>query len=109
MMRSQEACAVLLRPGLEGREVEAAGRRIVSEAGLGEAFMYSGLLRVGVSEFEPPIFGPSSSAVLQPGMVVSIDVPMFNTAWGGLRVESGYLIREGGAERLDRSPYRIAR
>jgi Xaa-Pro aminopeptidase len=108
-IRAQEACAALLRPGLEGREVEAAGRRIVSEAGLGEAFLYSGLHSVGVIEFEPPIFGPSSSAVLRPGMVISVDIPMFNTAWGGLRVESGYLITEGGAERLDRSPYRIAR
>ena len=38
--------------------------------------------------------GPSSLAVLQPGMVISIDIPMFNTDWGGLRVESGYLVTE---------------
>ena len=59
-VRAQEACAALLRPGIEGRMVEAEGRRIVAEAGLGEAFLYSGLHSVGVIEFEPPIFGPSS-------------------------------------------------
>ena len=108
-IRAQEACARLLRPGIEGRAVEAEGRRIVADAGLGEAFLYSGLHSVGVIEFEPPIFGPSSLAMLQPGMVISIDIPMFNTDWGGLRVESGYLVTESGAERLDRAPYLIQR
>ena len=45
--------------------------------------------------------------MLQPGMVISIDIPMFNTDWGGLRVESGCLVTESGAERLDRAPYLI--
>ena len=108
-IRAQEACARLLRPGVEGRAVEAEGRRIVADAGLGEAFLYSGLHSVGVIEFEPPIFGPSSPAMLRPGMVISIDIPMFNTDWGGLRVESGYLVTEDGSERLARGPYRIQR
>ena len=108
-IRAQEACARLLRPGVEGRAVEAEGRRIVAEAGLGEAFLYSGLHSVGVIEFEPPIFGPSSPAMLQPGMVISIDIPMFNTEWGGLRVESGYLVTQEGSERLERAPYLIQR
>ncbi len=108
-IRAQEACARLLRPGIEGRAVEAEGRRIVADAGLGEAFLYSGLHSVGVIEFEPPIFGPSSPAVLQPGMVISIDIPMFNTDWGGLRVESGYLVTQEGSERLERAPYQIQR
>ena len=103
-IRAQTTCADLLRPGIEGRAVEAAGRRIVSDAGLGEAFLYSGLHSVGVIEFEPPIFGPSSPAVLKPNMVISIDIPMFNTPWGGLRVEDGYLITEDGCERLVQTP-----
>jgi len=103
-IRAQTTCADLLRPGIEGRAVEAAGRRIVSDAGLGEAFLYSGLHSVGVIEFEPPIFGPSSPAVLKPNMVISIDIPLFNTDWGGLRVEDGYLITEDGSERLVQTP-----
>jgi len=108
-VRAQTACADLLRPGIEGRAVEAAGRRIVGEAGLGEAFLYSGLHSVGVIEFEPPIFGPSSPAVLRPNMIISIDIPMFNTSWGGLRIEDGYRITEDGAERLVRTPDIIER
>ncbi len=105
-IRAQRAASEALRPGREGRQVEAVGRGIVADAGLGQYFLYSGLHSVGVIEFEPPIFGPSSPATLKENMVISIDIPMFNTPWGGLRIEDGYAITAGGAEPLNRTPYR---
>ena len=105
--RAQEACCREIRPGVEGRLVEAEGRRIVEDAGLGSYFLYSGIHSVGVIEFEPPIFGPSSTAIFSKDMVISIDIPMFNTPWGGLRVEDGFVITDSGAERLNRTPYKI--
>ena len=108
-IRAQEACSGGLRPGREGREVEAIGRDIVAAAGMGQYFLYSGLHSVGVIEFEPPIFGPSSPAMLMQDMVISIDIPLFDTPWGGLRIEDGYLITVDGAERLSRTPHRLQR
>ncbi len=104
---AQEACFQAMRPGIEGRAVEAIGRRVVEEDGLGPYFLYSGVHSVGVIEFEPPIFGPSSAAMLQPHMTISVDIPLFNTPWGGLRIEDGFLLMESGAERLNETPYRI--
>lgn len=104
-VQAQIACCEALRPGVEGRAVEAAGRRIVEEAGLGQHFLYSGVHSVGVIEFEPPIFGPSSSAAIEQDMVISVDIPIFNAPWGGLRIEDGYLITESGAQRLHDTPY----
>lgn len=106
-VQAQEACFRALRPGIEGRQVEAIGRRIVAEAGLGQYFLYSGVHSVGVIEFEPPIFGPSSGAVLDESMVISVDIPIFHAPWGGLRIENGYLITAGGAEPLHQTPYLI--
>jgi len=40
-------------------------------------------------------------------MVVSLDVPVFDTPWGGFRVEDGYLITADGAEKLDLVDYLI--
>jgi Xaa-Pro aminopeptidase len=96
-----------MRPEVEGREVEATGRKIVEEAGLGEYFLYSGVHSVGVIEFEPPIFGPSSPARLKKDMIISVDIPMFDAPWGGLRVEDGFLITDIGADRLDHTPFKI--
>lgn len=107
--QAQAACYQALRPGAEGRSVEAVGRQIVEAAGLGHYFLYSGVHSVGVIEFEPPIFGPSSGAVLQENMVISVDIPLFNTPWGGLRIEDGYLITTAGAEKLHDTPYTIER
>jgi len=81
----------------------------VAEAGLGRHFLYSGVHSVGVIEFEPPIFGPSSPAMLQAGMVISIDIPLFNAPWGGLRIEDGYLITDAGAEKLNSTPFVLER
>ncbi len=104
---AQEACFSAMRPNIEGREVEAVGRRIVEDAGLGQYFLYSGVHSVGVIEFEPPIFGPSSGSVLLPNMIISVDIPMFNAPWGGLRVEDGFIITESGAERLNHTPFML--
>jgi Xaa-Pro aminopeptidase len=93
---------------MEGRKVEAIGRSIVGKAGFGKYFLYSGIHSVGVIEFEPPIFGPGSAGKLKKDMVISIDIPMFNAPWGGLRVEDGYLITREGAMRLNRTAYKIS-
>jgi Xaa-Pro aminopeptidase len=105
--RAQEACFQAMRSGAKGGQVEAMGRRVVQDAGMGSYFLYSGLHSVGVVEFEPPIFGPSSDASLAENMVISVDIPMFNAPWGGLRVEDGFLVTGSGAERLNRTPYKI--
>ena len=102
--RAQEACFRAMRPGIEGREVEAVGRRIVAAAGLGRYFLYSGVHSVGVIEVEPPILGPSSVSRLKTDMVISVDIPLFDAPWGGLRVEDGFLITESGAVRLNKPP-----
>jgi Xaa-Pro aminopeptidase len=103
--RAQDACSALIRPGIEGREVEAAGRRIMEEAGFGDHFLYSGVHSVGVIEFEPPIFGPSAMGVMEEGMVFSVDIPVFNAPWGGLRLEDGFVVTASGAEQLNDTPY----
>jgi Xaa-Pro aminopeptidase len=101
---AQKAAMKAMRPGAPGGQVEGAARRVVEAAGLGEYFLYSGVHSVGVIEFEPPIFGPGNDNPLQSGMVLSIDIPLFHTPWGGLRYEDGYLITETGAQPLDDFP-----
>jgi Xaa-Pro aminopeptidase len=106
-IQAQQACFEALRPGIEGRKVDAIGRQILAEANLGQYFLYSGVHSLGVIEFEPPIFGPSSPATLKENMIISVDIPMFHTPWGGLRIEDGYLITAAGAEPLHHTPYII--
>lgn len=105
--KAHKECYAALRPGIEGREVEAIARRVMDEGGLEKYFQHSGMHSIGVMEFEPPFFGPTQDSVFEEGMVVSIDVPVFDTPWGGFRVEDGYLITAHGAEKLNLVDYLI--
>lgn len=106
-IRAQQTCAENLLSGNVGSVVEQMGRDIMEEAGYGKNFMYSGLHSVGVTEFEPPILGPSSRTVIQDNMVISIDIPLYEADIRGFRTESGYLIENGKATPLSTIPYLI--
>jgi len=107
VVSAQEACSKAMRAGVMGSEVEAKGRNLMTKAGLGNYFLYSGLHSVGVIEFEGPIFGPSSKNTLEENMVISIDIPLFNSPFGGLRMEDGFLITKTSAEKLTISDWFI--
>ncbi len=79
----------------------------MEKAGYGEYFLYSGIHSVGVIEFEPPIFGPSSSGVVENGMVLSVDIPLFEAPGYGARIEDGYLVLNDQCLKLNNNPYRI--
>jgi len=85
--------------------VEQMGRDFMAKHGLEKYFLYSGIHSIGVIEFEPPIFGPSCKGMMAKDMVLSIDIPVFDAPWGGLRIENGYLIGEGSSETLADFPY----
>jgi len=106
-IHAQQTCADNLLAGNVGSVVEQMGRDIMEKAGYGRNFMYSGLHSVGVTEFEPPILGPSSKTVIENNMVISIDIPLYEADIPGFRTESGYLIENGKATPLSTIPYLI--
>jgi len=98
---AQSMCREAMRPGAVGRDVEGAGRRFIERKGLGEYFVYAGVHSVGLVEFEPPMMSPKSRDIIQPNMVLSVDIPLFFTPWGGLRYEDGFRVTKKGAISLD--------
>lgn len=106
---AQAAARAVLKPGIDGRVVDATARRIVGDAGLGGHFAYSGVHSVGVTEFEPPILTSWNDVTLAENMVFSIDIPVFFAPWGGLRVEDGFLLTRDGNEALQTLPQEIVR
>ena len=99
-------CAASLRHGGDSA-VEQMGRDHMGKAKLEKNFLYSGIHSIGVIEFEAPIFGPSCKSMMEKDMILSIDIPVFDGSWGGLRIENGYLIGESRAESLTNFPLLI--
>jgi len=103
-INAHRTCASMLRDG-QTCAAEAEARKIMSDAGFARNFMYAGVHSVGVIEFEAPIFGPTSKSVMKENMVLSIDIPVFDGDWGGMRIEDGYIIEKGGSRRLSSFDY----
>ena len=101
VMFAQEETAKKLAPGMTAVEMDRISRQHMEEAGFGRNFAYSAIHSVGVIEFEAPILSSKTDLVLSPGMVFSIDIPLFLNDWGGMRLENGYLVTENGCERLN--------
>ena len=52
---------------------------------------------------EPPFIGPNNS-VLEPGMVICLEVPYYPADVGGFNIEDVILITDDGCEVLTKSP-----
>ncbi len=112
--RAQEAYTVVLaanrmgieavRAGAGGKEVDAAARRIIEEAGLGELFGHGLGHGVGLEVHEGPRLSPTSEDTLLPGMVVTVEPGVYFPGELGVRIEDVVVVEENGARVLSSFP-----
>lgn len=98
---AQRASLEAARPGVPGREADAAGRRVLEEAGLGACFKHHTGHGIGFRYHEPiPSVHPASTHTLAVGHVHSIEPGVYSPDFGGLRIEDIAVVLEGGAQLL---------
>jgi Xaa-Pro aminopeptidase len=86
-----------LRPGTVGKEIDAPGRDFFKKHGYMKYLVCPFAHTLGLNEAEQPFFGPNSSDILAPSMIVSIDVSFFgHPELNGMRLETAYEITDGG-------------
>jgi Xaa-Pro aminopeptidase len=100
-LEAHHRAVAMLGPGASTREVDAAARDHITQAGYGERFGHSLGHGIGLNVHE----GPSLSHIaepttLRPGMIVTIEPGIYLPGVGGVRLENDYLITESGAENL---------
>jgi Xaa-Pro aminopeptidase len=101
---AQRRAITALRPGAVGSEVDAAARSYIAEAGYGPYFSHGLGHGLGLQVHEGPSLRPTSKAVLQPGMVVTIEPGIYVPGWGGVRIEDDVLVTPDGVEVLTSCP-----
>jgi Xaa-Pro aminopeptidase len=105
VLEAQEQAERNVRPGMTGREADALAREVIAQAGYGDAFTHSLGHGIGLEVHEPPWLSPSrGDAVLQPGMVFSIEPGIYLPGWGGVRIEDLVVLEDDGARVLSGSP-----
>jgi Xaa-Pro aminopeptidase len=97
---AQAAAIEAVRPGVSVAEVDGAARKVLREAGLGRYFTHSTGHGVGLEIHEAPRVAAGQKAVLQPGMVITIEPGVYFPGKWGVRIEDMVAVREGGCEVL---------
>jgi Xaa-Pro aminopeptidase len=104
VLESQQAGVEAIYPGVSASEVDAACRSVIAQAGLEEAFLHSTGHGVGLDIHEEPRVSSRSTAILEPGHVVTVEPGVYLPELGGVRIEDTLLVTDGGCDRLTLAP-----
>ena len=88
------------RPGVGGRDADAAARDVITAAGHGENFGHGVGHGIGLEIHELPVARTESTDTFEPGNVISCEPGIYIPGLGGVRIEDMVLVTDDGRERL---------
>jgi Xaa-Pro aminopeptidase len=98
---AQAAACAAVAPGVPARDVDRAARRIIDEAGYGEAFVHRTGHGIGMETHEDPYIVESNDEPLVAGNAFSIEPGIYLSDQWGARIEDIVVCTESGGERLN--------
>lgn len=98
VLKSHDAAIAKARPGMKCADLDKVARNVIARGGYAKQFDHSLGHGIGLVIHEPPGLSVRSTAVLQTGMVVTIEPGIYIAGWGGVRIEDDILIRPGKAQ-----------
>ena len=104
MLAAQEAGRAAAAPGTPAREVNAACRKPIEAAGLGEYFRHRMGHGIGMDVHERPFISPEDATPLAAGMTFTDEPSIIIPGRFSLRIEDIVVCDEGGGRRLNAYP-----
>lgn len=100
VLQAQMAALDGLKAGITGRVGDSFARTIITEAGHGDQFGHGLGHCVGLAIHENPRLSPAEDAVIQAGMVITVEPGIYIPGWGGVRIEDTVAVTENGITNL---------
>ena len=104
VLAAQRAGLAATRAGVPGKQVDAAARQVIREAGYGDYFGHSYGHSLGLEIHESPNAAPSAEEPLPAGAVVSAEPGIYLPGKFGVRIEDVVVITPEGCRNLTKSP-----
>lgn len=101
---AQRAGRHALRPDADVREVDAAARRVVADAGYGEAFPHGLGHGVGLEIHEAPLMGYQATGRLAARTPLTVEPGVYLPGRGGVRIEDTLVVGDDAPELLTTTP-----
>lgn len=100
---AQRAAIAAIAPGAKASAVDEAARSVLRRGGWEKRFGHSLGHGVGLQIHEGPRLNGSSKAILEEGMVVTVEPGVYLPGWGGVRIEDTVLVTRRGGRVLTRT------
>ena len=100
VLEAQLAAIAAVQPGVSVGEVDGAARKVLRKRGLGRYFTHSTGHGVGLEIHEAPRLAAGQKAVLQPGMVITIEPGVYFPGKWGVRIEDMVTVTARGCDVL---------
>jgi Xaa-Pro aminopeptidase len=104
MLAAQEAGRAAASPGTLARDVNAACRKPIEDAGLGEHFRHRMGHGIGMDVHERPFISPEDETPLEAGMTFTDEPSLIIPGRFSLRIEDIVVCDEGGGRKLNAYP-----
>jgi Xaa-Pro aminopeptidase len=106
--QAQAAGVAAVGAGVVSGDVDKACRDLIGRSGWGDAFEHGTGHGVGLDIHEAPAVGPGATAILTPGVVVTVEPGVYLAGIGGVRIEDTVVVTDDGCRPLTNYPKDIA-
>ncbi len=96
VLEAQQAAKSAIRPGVTAGAVDKAARGILTRHGLARYFTHSTGHGLGLEVHEKPRLAAGEKAILQEGMVVTVEPGVYVEGFGGIRIEDDVVVTGTG-------------
>ena len=103
VLQAQLAALAVTKAGVTGRELDAAARQVITDAGYGKYFGHGYGHSLGLEVHELPSCSPSGETVMEENMVSSAEPGIYLPGKFGVRIEDVVIFKPDGHENITSS------